>query len=105
MGDLNGNYWRYDIDKRAGNLTLPHLPKEFTATIKDNLTLMHTPVKIDGTTIVTSQGKTCGSLQFLTGANILIWSSFESYRFTLIVDEVTRIRLKATDRQSAELCK
>lgn len=105
MGNLNGSYWRYDIDKREGNLTLPHLPKDFTATIKDNLTLMHTPVKIDGLTIVTSNGKTCGSLQFQTVANMLIWSSFEAYRFTLIVDEVARIRLSADARQSAELCK
>lgn len=105
MGNLNGTYWRYDIDTREGNITLPHLPKDFNATIKDNLTLERTSVKIDGLTIVTSNGKTCGSLQFQTVANMLIWSSFEAYRFSLIVEEVSRIRLCADARQSAELCK
>ncbi|EBY9527378.1 hypothetical protein D5P86_00150 [Salmonella enterica subsp. enterica serovar Infantis] len=106
MDNLNAKaYWRFDIDKRAGNINLPHLPADYTAVIKDNLTMQRTTVKIDGLTIVTSQGKTCGSLQFITGANMLIWSSFEAFRFTLIVDEVKRYRLSAIDRQSAELCK
>lgn len=106
MGDIEKNvYWRFDIDKRAGNINLPHLPADYTVVIKDNLTLQRTTVKIDGLTIVTSQGKTCGSLQFITGANMLIWSSFETFRFTLIVDEVKRYRLGAIDSQSAELCK
>lgn len=99
------HHWKYDIDTRAGNLTLPQLPREFTATIKDNLTLQTTPVKIDGLTIVTSNGKTCGSLQFITCANMLIWSSFEAFRFTLIVDAVTRNSMSTSALQSAELCK
>lgn len=105
MGNLNGSYWRFDIDKRAGNINLPHLPADYTAVIVDNLTLQRTTVKIDGLTIVSSQGKTCGSMQFITGANMLIWSSFEAFRFTLIVDEVKRYRLKAATHQSDELCK
>lgn len=106
MDNINdGAYWRFDIEERAGNINLPHLPADYTVVIKDNLTLQRTTVKIDGLTIVTSQGKTCGSLQFITGANMLIWSSFEAFRFTLIVDEVRRYRLSAIDRQSAELCK
>lgn len=106
MDNLNETcYWRFDIDTRAGNINLPILPADYTVAIKDNLTLQRTQVKIDGLTIVASRGKTCGSLQFITGANMLIWSSFEAFRFTLIVQEVKRYRLPAQTLKSDELCK
>lgn len=104
MGDIEKNaYWKYDIDTRAGNMVLPYMPREFTAVIKDHLTLETTEVNIDGLTIITSKGKTCGSIQLMTVANMLIWSSFETFRFTLIVNEKPQASLSALSRQSASL--
>lgn len=96
--------WRMRFEDREGNLNLPQLPTDIEIYIKDNLTLQRIPVLVNRTTIVSINGKTCGCLQWLDTANLLIWSSFEIYRFTLFVERVTSVTASETALQSEQLC-
>ncbi len=88
-----------EISTREGNMNLPQLPRcEMQAFLLDNYTDTRVPFKFEQTNVVKIYSKTCGSIQWLSAANLLLWSSFEPGRFTLYVERVR----KADESENAQ---
>ena len=80
-----------ELTSREGNMNLPQLPRgELEAFLLDTYTGDRVRVKFDTTNVIKICGKTYGSLQWLSTANLLVWSSFEPSRFTLYVRRLNR---------------
>lgn len=80
-----------ELTSREGNMNLPQLPRcEMEAFLFDQYTQTKVPIQFDVTNVINIRSKTCGSLQWLSTANLLVWSSFEPRRFTLYVRRLDR---------------
>ncbi|QZE59505.1 hypothetical protein MPK66_gp261 [Erwinia phage pEa_SNUABM_2] len=85
---------------------MPILPRcDMRSFLLDSLTGIKVPVTFDTTNIIKIHNQTCGSLQMLTVADMILWSSFEPERFTLYIERISTAIENTSAQQAAELCK
>lgn len=79
-----------ELTTRAGNVNMPELPRcDLQAFLFDRELNTSAPVQFDRTTVVRDGAKTCGSIQIMTTANLILWSSFAPNRFTLYIERAS----------------
>lgn len=92
-----------ELSTREGNINMPELPRcDLQCHLLDSYTQIKVPVRFDCTNIVKVFSKTCGSLQLISAANLIVWSSFEPGRFTLYIERASSESTSA--QRAAELC-